>query len=256
MVENPNIRISYARQRRSRSMSRLRLGGLAGGSALAVYGIARRSKLGIALAAAGGTLAFLSGIRRGSPEAAASATILVNCKREDAYQFWRDFGNLPLFMNRLENVSVVDERHSRWEAVGPGGRPICWDAEITDERAGEYIAWQSLPDSDVQVSGRVEFREAPAGRGTLIRACIEYSPIDGAGYSFAKFLNKGLNFAMRQDLRRLEALMEAGEIPTIEGQSHGRRDVITGALRAADPTRPARRGVSLRKAVAARRRIA
>lgn len=256
MVENPNIRIAHARQRRWRSRSRLRLGGLVGGSALAVFGITRRSKLGIALAAAGGTVAFLSGIRRRSPETAAWATILVNCKREDAYQFWRDFENLPLFMNRLENVSVIDDRHSRWEAVGPGGRPICWDAEITDERRGEYIAWQSLPDSDVRVEGRVEFREAPAGRGTLISARIEYSPTDGAGYSFAKFLNKGLNFAMRQDLRRLEALMEAGEIPTIEGQSHGPRDLITGALRTADPTLRTRRGVSLREAVAARRRIA
>lgn len=236
-------------------MSRQRLGGLVGGGALVVYGITRRSKLGIALAAAGGTVALLSGVRRRSPETATWATILVNCKPQEAYQFWRDFENLPLFMNRIETVTVTDDRHSRWEALGPGGRPIRWDAEIIDERENEHIDWRSAPDSDVQVNGRVEFREAPAGRGTLIRARIEYSPTTGVSYSFVKFLNKGINFAMRQALRRLEALMEAGEIPTIEGQSHGPRDLITGALRVADPTRP-RRGVSLKDAVAARRRIA
>jgi uncharacterized membrane protein len=238
-------------------MSRPRLGVLIGGSGgLAVYGIVRRSKLGIVLAAAGGTIAALSAIGRRSPETATWSTILVNCKPQEAYQFWRNFENLPLFMNRLENVSIIDSRHSRWEVLGPGGRPITWTAEITDERDGEYITWQSPPDSDVQVAGRVEFREAPAGRGTLISARIEYSPIPGTMRALAKFLNKGINFAMRQDLRRLEALLEAGEIPTIEGQSHGPRDVITGALRVADPTRPVGRGLSIKDAMAARRRIA
>lgn len=237
-------------------MSRPRLGVLLGGSGLAAYGIARRSKMGLILAAAGGTIAALSAIGRRSPETATWATILVNCQPQEAYQFWRNFENLPLFMNRLENVSITDNRHSRWEALGPGGRPVSWNAEITDERENESIEWRSLPDSDIQVDGRVEFREAPAGRGTLISARIEYSPILGTSHALAKFLNKGINFAMRQDLRRLEALMEAGEIPTIEGQSHGPRDLITGALRTADPTRPARRGVSLKDAVAAQRRIA
>lgn len=237
-------------------MSRPRLGVLIGGSGLAAYGIARRSKLGIVLAAAGGTIAALSAIGRHSPQTTTWATILINCKPHEAYQFWRNFENLPFIMNRLENVSVTDDRHSRWEALGPGGRPISWNAEITSERENEYIEWQSVPDSDVRVDGRVEFREAPAGRGTLIRARIEYTPIAGTSHSLAKFLNRGINFAMRQDLRRLEALMEAGEIPTIEGQSHGPRDLITGALRVADPTRPARRGVSLKDAMRAQRRIA
>jgi hypothetical protein len=105
------------------------------------------------------------------------------------------------------------------------------------------------------VNGRVEFEKAPAGRGTLITARIEYSPVAGLG-AVARFLKKGANFAIRQDLRRLEALMEAGEIPTTEGQPHGPRDRVTGILRIADPTRPIRPGTDLKEAMAARRRIA
>jgi hypothetical protein len=74
--------------------------------------------------------------------------------------------------------------------------------------------------------------------------------------AIANFLNKGINFALRQDLRRLEAILEAGEIPTVEGQPHGPRDVITGLMRVADPTRPIRRGSRLRDVFAARRRMA
>jgi uncharacterized membrane protein len=159
-------------------------------------------------------------------------------------------------MNRLESVNSLDERRSRWIALGPAGKQIRWDAEITGERENEYIAWRSLPGSDIRVDGRVEFREAPAGRGTIIVARIEYSPALGTSSTLAKFLNKGANFIMRQDLRRLEALMETGEIPTTEGQSHGPRDFVTGVMRVADPTRPIRPQSNLTEVFAARRRMA
>jgi uncharacterized membrane protein len=237
-------------------MSPQRWGALIGGGALAIYGITRRSPLGIALAASGGSVAVLAANRKSAAPSAASATILINCKPQEAYQFWRDFENLPRFMNRLESVSKLDDRRSRWVAAGPGGRQIPWDAEITNQRENELIAWQSLPGSDVQVDGSVEFREAPAGRGTIISARIEYSPSLGTNNTLAKFLNKGASFIMRQDMRRLEALMEAGEVPTIEGQSHGQRDFMTGVMRVADPTRPIPPRSNLAETLAARRRMA
>jgi uncharacterized membrane protein len=237
-------------------MSPQRWGTLIGGSALAIYGITRRSPLGMALAAGGGTVALLSANRAPIPESVTTTTILVNCTPQEVYTFWRDFENLPRFMKRLETVTVLDERRSRWVALGPAGRQISWDAEITSERENEFIEWRSLPGSDFQVNGRVEFRQAPAGRGTLISARIEYSPSLGTGNTIAKFLNKGANFIMRQDLRRLEALMEAGEVPTIEGQPHGRRDIVTGIMRVADPTQPLRPQSNLKDTFAARRRMA
>jgi uncharacterized membrane protein len=211
----------------------------------------------MALAAGGGTLAVV-GSRRQSNQNDSSAwtPLLVNCTPQDAYRFWKDLENLPRFMNRLDNVTVLDDRRSRWTAIGPMGRQISWDSEITDERENEYIAWRSLPGSDLQVNGRVEFKEAPAGRGTLISARIEFGAAKGISSALVKFFNKGANFAIRQDLRRLEALMEAGEIPTTEGQSHGRRDRVTGILRVADPTRPIQEGSNLSEAFAARRRSA
>jgi len=128
--------------------------------------------------------------------------------------------------------------------------------EITEERENEYIAWRSLPGSDIQVDGHVEFRKAPADRGTLIIANLQFAPLLGQSSSLSKFFSKGANFALRQDLRRLEALMEAGEIPTTEGQSHGPRDFVTGVMRLADPTRPIPSKFGLRKVFEERRRSA
>lgn len=255
MAEIPRIRIAEG-GRQSRSMSPQRWGALIGGSALAIYGLTRRSPLGIALAAGGGSVAALAATRRASPESVASATIVVNCTAQEVYRFWRDIENLPRFMNRLESVTSLGDGRSRWVALGPGGRPVHWDAEITSEAENQYIAWRSLPGSDIQVNGRVDFREVPGGRGTMISARIEYSPSLGTSNKLANFLNKGASFALRQDLRRLEALMEAGEIPTIEGQSHGPRDFLTAVMRVADPTRPIRPQSNLREVFAARRRMA
>jgi uncharacterized membrane protein len=256
MIENTRTRIRDAGRGRSRSMSPQRWGALIGGSALAIYGITRRSPFGVALAATGGTVALLSANRASASESCAATSILINCSPQEVYRFWRNIENLPRFINRLETVSDLGNGRSRWVALGPGGRSVRWDTEITSERENEHIAWRSLPGSDVQVDGRVDFRQAPAGRGTLINANIVYSPSLGTSNVFAKFLNKGASFMLRQDLRRLEALMEAGEVPTIEGQSHGPRDLTTGIMRLADPTRPIRRESNMREVFAARRRMA
>jgi uncharacterized membrane protein len=242
---------------RGRAVAAQKWGALIGGSALAIYGISRRSPLGIALAAGGGTVALLGAIQKNhAHQAPAETTLLINTTPAEAYRFWRDFENLPQFMNRLENVTVQDNGRSRWTALGPMRRRIHWDAEITSERENEYIAWRSLPGSDVQVDGRVEFKQAPANRGTLITARLEFRALPGMNNSLANFLRKGANFALRQDMRRLEALMETGEIPTTEGQPHGPRDAVTAAMRVADPTRPIRPESNLKDVFAAQRGIA
>ena len=257
MAESTRKQPREAGRGSSRYVSAQRWGALIGGGALAIYGITRRSTLGVALAAGGGTVALLGmKIKPTQQETSTSTSLLVNCSPQDAYRFWRDLENLPRFMNRLESVTSLPDRRSRWVALGPMGKTITWDAEITDERENEYIAWRSLPGSDLQVDGRVEFQEAPAGRGTLISTQIQFLPTPGTSNTLARFLNKGANFALRQDLRRLEAIIETGEIPTTEGQSHGPRDRVTGVMRVADPTRPIRPGSNLRDVYDARRRSA
>jgi len=257
MDEVARIRIGDARGGNSRSMDAQRWGALIGGSALAIYGITRRSPLGVALATGGGAIALLGSTQKTrSQSTSAWTSVLINCSPQEAYKFWRGLENLPRFMNRLHSVTVLDNRRSQWVAIGPIGREIRWEAEITEERENEYIAWRSLPGSDVEVDGRVEFREAPADRGTLISARMQFRAVAGKGSAFANSLNKAASFAMRQDLRRLAALMESGEIPTTEGQSHGARDFVTGVMRLADPTRPIRPGSQLKEVYETRKGIA
>ncbi len=71
-------------------------------------------------------------------------SITINRSPEELYQFWHEFQKLPSFMNDLESVQITGEKRSHWIAKGPAGKRIEWDAEITEDRPNELIAWRSL----------------------------------------------------------------------------------------------------------------
>jgi len=200
-----------------------------GGGALAVYGATRRSVSGAALAAVGGLLVYHGATAEKIPEQIhieRSQTILKPV--EEVYRFFRNFENLPRFMSHLESVRTTsDSRRSEWRARGPMHAKVTWHAEITDERENQYIVWRSLPGSDIENVGSVQFRKAPGERGTEVAVSLEYAPPAGKlGHELARLFGENPEQQIREDLRHFKQLMECGEIPTTEGQSHGRRSVI------------------------------
>jgi len=236
-----------------------RWGSLLGGGTLAIYGLTRRSSLGVALATAGGAVAYLGATKAAAAARAnlvARASVVVNASPEEAYRFWRNFENLPRFMHHLESVRESGQRRTHWVANGPMGSRIEWDAEIIIERPNEAIGWRSVEDSEFENDGIIEFRNATGNRGTLVDVRMRWTPPAGAlGRAVAQLFGKDPSFLMQQDLRRFKALLETGEIPTTEGQPHGPRDRMTAALRLADPDRPPRRHLGVREAMRAERRI-
>src|SRR5262249_43303222 len=131
--------------------------------------------------------------------------------------------NLPRFMKHLESVQVKGERRSRWMAKAPAGTRVEWDAEITEDRPNELIAWRSLEGADVDNSGSVRFERAPCGRGAVVRVEMRYSPPAGViGAGVAKLFGEDPEWQVKDDLRRFKQVMEAGEIITTEGQPAGR----------------------------------
>jgi uncharacterized membrane protein len=84
------------------------------------------------------------------------------------------------------------------------------------------IAWQSLKGSMVATAGSVNFEETE--RGTVVHVHLQYNPPGGRlGAAVAYVFGEEPNLQVQEDLRRFKRLMETGEIPTIEGQSSGRR---------------------------------
>lgn len=145
-------------------------------------------------------------------------TVIINVPRQAIYAFWRDFRNLPLFMENIESVQVFDERRSHWTVKGPANSSFEWDSVITEDIPGEEIAWSSADNAEVPNSGRIEFRDTTNGRGTQVTVNIVYDPPAGKlGKAVAKLFGREPNIQTRHDLRRFKQLMETGEIPTSEG---------------------------------------
>lgn len=220
-----------------------------GGGALAVYGITRLVQgnwLGAVLGLVGGSLVYRGttgycqmygalGIstaeETNNPNVSVPAhrgikvekSVTVNKSPEELYRFWRNFENLPRFMDHLESVRVENEGRSHWVAKAPAGTTVEWDAEIYNEKENELIAWRSLEGADVDNAGSVRFEPAPEGRGTIVRVSLKYDPPGGLlGSTFAKLFGEEPSQQIEEDLRRFKQVMEAGEAPTTEGQSSGR----------------------------------
>ncbi|HET6974942.1 MAG TPA: SRPBCC family protein [Pyrinomonadaceae bacterium] len=150
-------------------------------------------------------------------------SISIDKSRAELYSFWRDFTNLPLFMRNLDSVTVLDPTRSHWVARGPAGMQFEWDAEIYNEIENELIVWRSTENADVVNAGSVRFQKGPTGHGTFVRVTMNYNPPAGnVGASIAQLLGGEPSQLIKDDLRRFKQLAEAGEIPTIDGQTSGR----------------------------------
>jgi len=138
--------------------------------------------------------------------------VTVDRPREEVYRFWRDFGNLPRFMEHLVSVRALDDRRSHWTARVPGGATIEWDAEILVDRPNDLITWRSLDRADIPNTGTVRFLAAPHG-GTEVRVELRYDvPGSRMAGGMARLFSAPPEIQVGRDLRRLKQLLEVGEI--------------------------------------------
>ena len=143
----------------------------------------------------------------------AKRSITIRKPVEEVYEFWHNFENLPRFMRHLESVTVTGDRRSHWVAKAPAGKTVEWDAETTEDRPDELIAWRSLPGADVYNAGEVRFTPAPGNRGTEVRVTLEYDPPFGKlGSKIAMLFREEPGQQIQDDLRHFKQVMEIGEI--------------------------------------------
>jgi uncharacterized membrane protein len=135
--------------------------------------------------------------------------VVVDRPPDELFRFWRDFTNLPRFMDNLESVTILDEDRSHWVAKGPAGTRVEWDATIHNEIEDELIAWRSLPGSEVDQAGSVHFVPTSDGR-TEVRVLLRYrGPAGKIGDAVARLLGDNPEQQIADDLRRFKQVVEA-----------------------------------------------
>jgi uncharacterized membrane protein len=132
---------------------------------------------------------------------------------EELYRFWRNFQNLPTFMNLLDSVEVIDDRRSRWRMRTPRGKLVEWESEIIEDRPHDRISWRASAGSPLQSSGEVRFVRAPGGRGTEVHLTVKLEPPGGPlTAAVARTFKQAPEIQVQNDLRRFKQVIEVGEV--------------------------------------------
>jgi uncharacterized membrane protein len=225
-----------------------RVASVALGAALITLALRRRDATGVAAALIGGVLVHRGatgncmvyralGVSTGSADAVLDShrgdvtglaatvnarkaikverTVTVLRPRAELYAFWRDFANLPRFMEHLVSVTTDGGIRSHWIAKAPGGGTVEWDAELVNDVPDEIVAWKTVGQTDVPNAGAVNFSDAPNRRGTIVKVTLDYEPPGGrVGNLIARLFGEDPDRQVREDLRKFKQLMEVGEITT------------------------------------------
>jgi uncharacterized membrane protein len=208
------------------------------GGGLAIYGLSRRSPLGVLATIAGvaflhrGVSGYCDAYQRlginttesnGRAEPVArdihvEKSVIIDKSPAELYRFWREFENLPRFMDHLESVNTISQTRSHWKVKGPVGSTLEWDAEIYNEEPDKFIAWRSL-EGEVTNAGSVHFEPAQGERGTQVKVVLNYNAPGGkVSAMLAKLFGQEPGQMIEADLHRLKEVMEAGEIATADSQ--------------------------------------
>lgn len=197
-----------------------------GGALLALYGFGRRDTPGYVMGLLGTILlqrgatghcmmyqaANVNTAQPSEQHVRVVRSITINRRATELYAFWRDFENLPRFLEHLESVEVIDATRSRWRAKAPAGTSMEWVAVIIEDTPGERIAWETIDNALVPNRGIVVFEDLD-GRGTHVKVDVEYDPPAGhLGQSIAKLFGRAPEQEIEESLRKLKQLLETGDV--------------------------------------------
>lgn len=194
---------------------------LIAGGALSADGIRKGSAPGIAEAVAGGYLLFRGATGRcavykaldvnraaGRRGIVIDESVTIERPASEVYSYWRDVTNFPRFIEHIESVRPIDARRSHWVARVPGGHRLEWDSEITHERKGEFIAWRTLPGSELPSEGLVIFSPVEDGTSTELKLSIVYNPPQPGAFAAARLLKAIAYAGVKKELRSFKEILE------------------------------------------------
>jgi uncharacterized membrane protein len=128
---------------------------------------------------------------------------------EKAYKTWTQFEEYPKFMHRVLEAKQEDNKVHWREKIWFSERE--WDAEITDKRQNDRIAWKSV--SGTQHSGVISFHRLDKNL-TRVLVTMDFVPS-----GMIEKMASGMRFVKRAvegDLARFKAYVEFGDVKGLE----------------------------------------
>lgn len=99
-------------------------------------------------------------------------SIEVKAPLSAVYNQWTQFEEFPRFMEGIEKITQTDDTHMHWVAKVAGSEHE-WDAEITEQKPDERVAWKSTDGLDN--AGVVTFHRIDA-EVTRVMVQMDFAP--------------------------------------------------------------------------------
>jgi uncharacterized membrane protein len=130
-------------------------------------------------------------------------SIEVRVPLQTAYNQWTQFEQFPLFMEGVEEVRQIDDTRLHWVAEF-GGHRHEWDAEVTEQKPDERVAWRNARGRDN--GGVVTFHRIDP-QTTRIMVQMDYVPA-GVVERIGSAIGAD-NRRVQGDLERFKEMIEA-----------------------------------------------
>jgi uncharacterized membrane protein len=148
-------------------------------------------------------------IEEHTPSVNIRTSLIVNAPRKGVYDAWRNLERLPRFLKHIKKINVIDAIHSHWILKTPGRIPaIEWDAEIIEQEDGRELSWRSLPGSNIETAGKINFADTTGGTELIV--LITYRPPAGyIGSAIARLMNSTFKNMVEQDVMSFKTYIES-----------------------------------------------
>ncbi|MFD3839330.1 SRPBCC family protein [Streptomyces sp. NPDC058642] len=120
-----------------------------------------------------------------------------------AYNQWTQFEEFPQFMEGVEEVRQLDDKHNHW-TTKIGGVRREFDTEIVDQLPDDRITWRVV-EGDVRQRGTVRFQELDPTH-TRVELTMDVEP-SGVAEKSADMLGV-LDRRIKGDMRRFKDYIE------------------------------------------------
>ena len=156
----------------------------------------------------------------------------IRASADQVYNLYARIEALPAWQEGVVSVERLGPKKLHWKMQDPGtGKQFEFDSEEVEKVPGKRHVSRVTTGVTAGTVQTLTLAAHPSGRGTVATIVADFVvPTGWVGNAVSSVVSRSPAQLTVENLRHLKEMLEAGEIPTVEGQSAGRRG-ISGKLK-------------------------
>jgi uncharacterized membrane protein len=139
------------------------------------------------------------------------SSVTIQCPVSEVFNFYRNFGNLPLFLGDVMAIQQIDRDNSRWTIQGPLGIRVHWTIKVTEEATNELIRYETAGSPRWRTYWEIRFSSGSQAGETKVLEVMR-APLGRLGRAALALIGKYPAEEVHANLHRFKEIMETGSV--------------------------------------------